>query len=699
MYIAGRERKVIEFLLQAQEDVTVKEIANVLEVSERTIHRDLKSIEKVMVHHNLELTKKSGVGLRIIGDKNDKEQLELTLANGTLSDFIPEERRTIILASLLGAKEPIKLFTLAAELNVTIATVSHDLDQLEGELANLHLSLLRKRGYGVKVEGDEANKRAAISKLITTHVDPFEFVSLVKENIQKKSNQQLKTISDRLLGLVNPNMLSAIETRVEQARDELPHELADSAYIGLVVHLALAMERLQKGEKIKFDQAFLKQIEGTKEYDIAKKMIEDLAVSLTIDIPDDEIGYITMHLMGAKLRVDQHYLVEDASLDIAFQIKELIKYVGSQLEVDLTENTSLLNDLIAHLKPTIYRLKQGMNINNPLIEDITRDYLDLFHLIQSGVDDIFPDMTFPDDEIGYLVLHFAAALMHDEEELELSALVICSSGIGTAKILATKLKQQIQEIKQVENISLFDLKRINSAPYDIIVSTIPLKGFAGDYILTSPILTQAEVHRIKKKVRQKKLAYKAKNNQVGSKPKREDTGFIPQLEAMQNYSKVILELLASFHVKQITEKRSMEAILHLIGNELAGNQIIQDKENVIKKLLEREKVGGLGIPTTSLALFHTRSKDVIRLSFTIYSLSHPIKVQGMDGEKIKMDTLLLMLAPEVTHKEVLEVLSYVSSLTIQGEASVNLFTSGNEAQIKQFLSQQFHTFLHEKNLL
>lgn len=700
LYVSGRERKILELLLHAKEDMRVKEIAEVLDVSERTIHRDLTSIEKILSDHKLELLKKSGIGLRVAGDENDKRQLEFALSNASASDYTSEERRTIILSTLLDAKEPIKLFALANELKVTIATISHDLDQLEKDLANFNLPLIRKRGYGVKIEGNEANKRAVISHLISKNVDPFEFISLLKENLEKKSKRPVNVISNRLLGLVNPETLSTIENRVEQTRSELPHELADSAFIGLVVHLALAIERLQKGDKIKFDKVFMKQIEGTKEYVIAKKMIRNLEISLSMKIPDDEIGYITMHLMGAKLRIDHNYLIEDSSLDIAYKTKELISFVESHMEVDLAENATLLNDLVAHLKPMIYRLKQGMNISNPLIKEIKQDYADLFLLIQEGVDEIFPDMKFPDDETAYLVLHFAAAILHGEGKFDLSALVICSSGIGTAKILSTKLVQQIPEIKEVENKSLFDLKHLNLGNYDIVISTIPLRDYAGEYILASPILTKAEVHRIKKVIRQKKLVYKTSSKKKAASviETKSGTDYIPRLEAMQNYTKAMLDLLTAFHVKKINEKSSVESILRLACNELEGNQLIKDKENVLDKLLKRELLSGLGIPNTSLALFHARSTDVIRPSFSIHSLDHPITVRGMDSKNMKMDTLLLMLAPKVTDQETLEILSYLSSLIIMGQESINLFESGNETQIKQFLSEQFHQFLQEKNI-
>ncbi|PAV31278.1 transcriptional antiterminator [Virgibacillus profundi] len=700
MYLPGRERKVIEFLLNAKEAITIKEIAKALGVSDRTIHRDIKSVEKLMADYNLKLKKKAGVGLQIIGDKRDKQKLERLLANVASSNFTSDERQAVILSTLFDTNEPIKLHALASELKVTVATISNDLDQMEEELADYQLQLIRKRGYGVKVEGDEGDKRAAISNLISKYVDPFDYISLLKESIQKKSQQQLNTISNRLLGLVNPENLNVIEKRVELVREELPHELADSAYIGLVVHLSLAIERLQKGDKITFDKVYMKQIQGTKEFEIASNMIKDLEVSLSMDIPDDEIGYITMHLMGAKLRINQHYLMEDSSLDIAYKARELIQYVSTQLDTDLSDDAPLLNDLVAHLKPTIYRLKQDMNIKNPLIEEITRDYSDLFYLIRKGVRDLFPDMEFPDDEIGYLVLHFAAILLTSEIRTDLHALVICSSGIGTAKILATRLMQRVPEIKQVDNKSMFDLEDIHTDSYDIIVSTISLTGFDGDYIHASPMLTQSEIHRIKKLIRQKRLNFKPEKSPVKSKQaKVHNDNFIPKLEAMQNYSKAILSLLNSFHMTQITEKKSLESILSMACNELKKGKWLTNSENVFKKLLKREQISGLGIPDTSLALYHTRSAGVYKPSFSIYSLSHPLTIKGMDGENMKMNTIVLMLAPEVTHQEVLEALSFLSSLIIQGQESIKLFESGNESHIKQFLSEQFQKFLQEKNII
>jgi len=543
-------------------------------------------------------------------------------------------------------------------------------------------------------------KRAALSHLIAKHVDPFEFISRIKKNIQNKSQDQLSSISNRLLGLVDQENLEVIKKRVELAREELPYELADSALIGLVVHLALAVKRLQKGENIKFDQTYLKQMEETEEYRLAETMIRDLEEELSMNIPDDEIGYITMHLLGAKLRSDPTSMYRDSNEDILFYANELIRFVSGQLDTNLSGNTQLLNDLVTHLKPSVYRLKQHMTIKNPMLMEIKQDYDDLFGIVREACEKSFPNLEIPDDEIAYLVLHFAAALLNNEQNINLKTLVICSSGIGTAKMLSTKLMQRIPEIKQVDNRSIFDLKHLDLNAYDIIISTIPLNDVEHDYLLISPMLTKSEGHRIEKKIRQRKLSVRSGRIDKAWKGKEQvHADYLVQLEALQNYSQVILHVLQTFQVYHVRTAQTLESILRHACRMLEKAQIIRNPENVYTKLRNREQASGLGVPSTSFALYHTRSSDILKPSFTIHRLEESLQIRGMDGEMMRINSLILMLAPEMTYQEVLETMSFLSSLLVQDQDSVSLFESGDEAEIKQFLSVRFHQFLKEKNLV
>ncbi|GAE92068.1 mannitol operon activator [Gracilibacillus boraciitolerans JCM 21714] len=703
MYISGRERKLIELLLSYQEPITIRKLAGELNVSERTVHRDLKNTEEILQQYGLEVSKKSGgVGISIVGQEDNKSRLKLATFHLEHTDYTPEERQAMILTTLLETKEPIKLYTLATELQVTVATVSNDLDMLDGILEKYGLKLIRKRGYGVKVEGgEEGNKRSVISYLISKHVDESDVITLLRKNIEKQSQEQTDTISNRLLGLVDRTKLSIIEQTINRVRNKLPYELADSSYVGLVVHLALAMERLQKGgENIQFDKNYLNELSISEEYRIAKDIILELEQVFQISIPNDEIGYITMHLLGAKLRYDHEYLLEESSLDIAFKAKELIEYVGKRIDRQLFEQDHILNDLVAHLKPAIYRLKQGMNIKNPLAQEIEDDYQEIFSVIEEAVKNIFPELIFPKEETAYLVLHFASALLKMEEKLSLRALVICSSGIGTSKMLATKINQQIAEIATVDNYSLFELDKLNLDNYDLIVSTIPIKHIERDYILASPILSKSEIHQIKSRIRKikmkKSILTSGHSNKLNTK-REYPLNTLLRLQMMQQYTNEILPILEDFYVDRFNKQTALQHVLQDICNNLKHKNILKNSEKVVNNLIKRSEIGGLGLPGTSLALLHTRSEEVCKLSFTIHPLAEEILIEGMDGNPVYMKNLLLMLSPPADYNETgLEVLSYISGLLIKSEESKAVFQSANEKRIREYLAYQFNEFITEK---
>lgn len=696
LYISGRERKIIDFLLAEQDELPIKQLADNMGVSSRTIHRDLRGVEDILHGHALTLEKKSGVGIRVQGAEQDKRKLQITIASNVQTDFTPEDRQALILSKLLETTEPIKLVGLANDLNVTIATISNDLDRIENYLDEFDLSLIRKRGYGVEIKGNESNKREVLSHLILQNMDEFDFISLLKENIEKKSLHAVPTVSDQLLGMVDRDKLLAIEKVVESFRGTLPYDLADSAYMALVIHLALAIERLQQGGEIQISPEYLDNLRETKEFAISQNLTKELENLFNLAIPEHEVGYITMHLMGAKIRYDRDFLLEDTSMQTAFKAKQLIDYVSGRLNKDLHQPSRLLNDLVAHLRPTMYRLNQKMDIVNPLLGQLEHDYPELFVILEDAVEHTFPEITVPRDEVGFLVMHFASALLNLEGNQALSALVICSSGIGTAKMLAAKLQQEFPEIEYVHNSSLFELKDIDVNAFDLVVSTIPLKDFNSEYVHVNPMLPNKEVHRLQHVIKRYRITHEIKDAVQINKQALEDASDIRnRVERVQHYAAAIAHLLKGMAVTQI-DGNTIQKVLSQACYQLFENGIIEDKAEVLNELLRREQAGGLGIPNTILALYHTRNRQITVPSFTVYPLSNPIAVKGMEQDEIVVETVLLMLAPEVIDSEAMEVLSFISSLLIDDKESIYVLESKQEQTIVHYISNQLNTFLKEK---
>ncbi|WP_279626718.1 BglG family transcription antiterminator [Oceanobacillus kimchii] len=693
LYLSSRERHILKILLEAEKEMPVKDIADQLGVSIRTIHREIKKTEKVLEDYQLNLTKKTGTGIIIQGSLENKNVLQQAIEELSSAELTEEERQVILLYTLLQFRDPVKLFHLATELNVTIAMVSQDLNKLESQVKSFGLSLIRKKGYGVRIEGDEARKRSVLSHLISRHIDPFQYVEKLKERIQEDVAKS-DTISARLLGLVDADKLDKIEEQIQRMRHQLPYDLADSAYIGLVVHLALAIERLQKGDTIHFDDGYKEQIKDKQEYKIAAEIIDHLEEAFSLSIPEDEIGYITMHLMGAKLRENQNYLLEESSMDIAYKAKELIRFVSNEMNIDVTTNNRFLNDLTTHLKPAVYRLKQQMNINNPMIDEIKKDYVELFEVVDKAIQHVFPNIAFPDEEIGYIVLHFAAKFLQTDSQSDIKVLVICSSGIGTSKMLASKLKNTFPEISIANHQSLFDLNEETLSGYDVIVSTVALEDINRSYVLISPLLTDEEARKIKVELRKSKITAPIKKQQMERRNSQDD--FVAKLYSMQLYSKAMIQLINNLKVTTLAKNTDMLSYLQLIGKEIEQAEIVTQADFILEKLVEREQQGGLGIPLSQLALFHTRSEWVQGPYLRVYELEQPIYLKGMDNTPMMIKRILLMLAPQSSDSEVLNILSFISGLFIQKEENIRIFEYGTEEDIHQFLANEFQNFMNEK---
>ncbi|HWJ78643.1 MAG TPA: BglG family transcription antiterminator [Niallia sp.] len=692
MVISARERIILQYLVDNMEmDVTIRELADTIHVSERTVHRDLKNVEDILDNFHIKLNKKIGVGVRLIGSPNDIHLLKVSLLKQEYTEYTPDERILVALCTLLDNKEPIKLYTLAKELGVTTATVSNDLDKLEPIINSYNLVLLRKRGYGVELVGPEEDKRKAIRSLISDRFDVPEFLQMVKESIQKKSTNKIDSISERLLGLVQKEKLLKIEHIIEDINDQLPYPLADSSYVGLVVHIALALERIQRGENISLQDDYMEELAQTSEFEFAKVIGWRLERTFNIPIPEQEIGYITMHLRGAKIRFDNSIGIKDENLEIALLVKKLISRVEVLLNTKFHDNT-LFNGLLAHLQPTLYRLDKKMRISNPLLPEIKKDYPELFEIVKRATKQTIMEREIPDEEVGYLVLHFGSALNSAEISDDLSVLIICSSGIGTSKMLAAKIVSQIPSLKEVKTASVFELKNLSLDDYDVIFSTIPLEDMKQDYLLVNPILTDQDLEEVKSYLHRKSTKRPKRTPIDSSRDHGQQVNKdFNHLVKTAKQTKTLVDVLNDLSVWSFQkEELDLDTSLTFALKELQQKGKIVSEKDVFQALMQRAELGGLAIPDTSLALFHTTHSNVHDPSFNIIELNEMVNLKAMNGETEVVKRILLLLAPLNAGSEVMEVLSFLSALIIQSVNSIEMFKYGSKEELINFISNEFY---------
>ncbi|MCY9206244.1 BglG family transcription antiterminator [Bacillus atrophaeus] len=691
MYMTAREQKLMKLLLSQSRYVTVNEMAEAMQVSTRTIHRELKSIKPIMQRYNLTLDKQPGKGLKMVGSMEDKQKL-LTDLSHEQHEYSADERKLLILCSLLESQEPIKLYTLAKDLQVTNATVSYDLDELEEWISPFGLTLIRKRGYGIQLMGPEDAKRKIVGNLIVNRLDIQMFLEAVELNIKGKTDT-----SEKMFGVVSKGELLKMERVLFRLKEKTAYALSDSSYIALVVHLTFAMERIQLGETISMEAEELHTLKNTKEYSSALEIAGELEKAFGVTIPEAEVGYITIHLRSANRKYETEYKAQEIELEIALQTKRLIAFISEKIRMDLTENRSLYEGLIAHLEPAMNRIKEGMGIYNPMKEQIKRDYFLLYMAIEEGMEKSFPDMTFSDDEIAYLVLHFGSALEIKKEEAKIKALIVCSSGIGSSKMLASRLKKELPEIQSFDMSSLIELKDRDIGAYDMIVSTVPIPYENIDYIVVSPLLNEEDANQVKQYIKRKiPLILEKKRRPDNGRCKETDIpDTLKTAEKMGRYLDSIQHILKNFTVNNIDTKPDDEPLPHQMFRLLEAEGLIHDAKKAAVCLLEREKQGGLGIPETGMALYHLKNEEIVLPFFKIYDLSKPYEVNGMDGKPLSMSRVLVMMAPADLPAEGSEILSAISSAIIESKESMKAFQNEGEQALYQRLNMLFHAWMKE----
>ena len=174
-----RTRDILQLLLAEKNFRTTAELAAQLNVSGKTISRQLPKVEEALNAVGLRLEKKSGAGIKIVGSDVKRYALAKQLKSAEKREFTPNERRSVIISTLLSSREPIKLFALSSAVHVTDSTISNDLDKLEPWFRDQGLKLLRKPGLGVSLLGDERDLRRAIVRYIYEHVGEESLLNIM----------------------------------------------------------------------------------------------------------------------------------------------------------------------------------------------------------------------------------------------------------------------------------------------------------------------------------------------------------------------------------------------------------------------------------------------------------------------------------------------------------------------------------------
>lgn len=359
----------------------------------------------------------------------------------------------------------------------------------------LALNFNRKHGYNII--GNEHGKRNILilnlSQIISKHGWEY-LISHVK--YITNDNKNVKGNKDHEELLIIKNILSNCE-------ELLGVQYTDEVLESLSVYMYLFRNRIVNGKCVEMEDAEKDVLRETKQFEAAKYIAKQFERVFFVDFPIDEIYYITTHLLGAKVNAQQKDFEKSEIDGIHSMVGYMIKDFQHYACVIFQDFEGLASDLYLHMKPAYYRVKYGIEIENPLLYTIQQNYEEVYTLTKKVIHHFeeYVGKIVSDDEMAYITMHFGAWMRKEGivPSPRKTALLVCPNGIGTSRMLQYQLEQVFSSVDILKAISKREYES-NTFDVDCIITTTELEKGKIPIFMVNPILTDSEKASLLRKV-------------------------------------------------------------------------------------------------------------------------------------------------------------------------------------------------------
>ncbi|WP_370928506.1 transcription antiterminator [Leuconostoc mesenteroides] len=476
-----KERDLLIYLVDNSDRfVTSEELSTLLSLTPRTIRNYIKILKETLVSQGALLDAKPSLGYRLHISHpvtfdlflNKNYELSQWLINEDSNNI--SDRQKYILNKLIIENQKFLIDDLAEKLFVTRTTLSKDLSIIRKVLMPYRISVESKANIGVFITGLERDKRHFILDYFFSHSE-----NSIQHYMKNKSF--FKAISfDQITIIV-----------LDECREAGIH-LTDFTIQNIVLYIALSVQRLKCGFELQAAPVDINP-EIRNVSDVARKIFSRIESGLALKFPESEVDYLTIQLMaqGKNINIQNDGPLQ-RDLDMILQRIEL------ETDYPVTKDYALKKNIIEHLKPMIVRLEQGIQLKNPLLQEIKTNYLSEFMDTKRYIkwSPYLSQFDINDDEVAYLALHLMAAAEKYKNLNKPRALIICATGYGSAQLLNNRVEKEFGMYLNIVDIKgYYEVDDTTLSNVNLIISAIDLstRVFKVPVIQVSIFLTEADV--------------------------------------------------------------------------------------------------------------------------------------------------------------------------------------------------------------
>lgn len=448
-----RTYAILNRLINSEIPLSVKYLSSEFEVSERTIRNEIGTINELLIEYQLPLVesiRSRGMHLTLTNSQIRKIR-ELEKSKSEFKYLTREERVLDLILGIAFGKEPIFLNRKEEMYQVSKSSIAEDIRQVRRNLEYYHVKVVSIPKQGLQFQAKEQFIRAMLFSIISTILlsDDQEKKGIVFKYLNKGQFSYLDEIYSKFISNL-----------------EVSHYRTN---FNLLVYIWIA--RIQQGKYIsesEEDEGLVQQ--NNKVYRYINAVLNKVGVKINL-----EESYIYF-LLNTLNREDDYRPIN--WLDLQLLIMQFIQYVETETGIPFSKKEAQLQEaLYNHMISMVERIKNGLQLVNPLRDKIKQTYGVVYKVVESYLKTNESEFggSITEDEIAFLTIHFSTALseINQNNKYWYRAIVICNHGIATGRLLAENLKEYFN-IEVLAVLSSREINLVKKFDVDLVFSTVKM---------------------------------------------------------------------------------------------------------------------------------------------------------------------------------------------------------------------------------
>ena len=697
-HLMDNEAKILHLLVANHHYMAVEELAAKLGSSKRSIYYLLQRVSQLLIQNHIEPPRNiRGQGYYLPDTSRQAvTQLLTAVPVNPQSDgqrISAANRRLLMVTMLFTGKTPVTITTLMTLTGAARNTIVNDFSYLEHALKPRKISLIANtRGH--MLTGSELLIRNFFQDFLRAH---FPLPAWPVTSITDKSLQD--DVKD-IYGLTQ--MLNDWLHQTEKKRGQ---SFSDDAIRFLEMFYAMVLTRILNHRvllKNEFpaEPADRTELDTQQEYGMASDFLEQLGIH-----NQEEVFYLESLLLSSQLNEVSANSDAELKQSVRLATRAVIKNFKQLSEASFHDDDQLERELYVHLLSTYYRVKYQRQFHNAMVAAIQKNYPDVYTYTKMSIRPFekLNDQLLSDDEISLIPIYFGAQLYRTVSDSQ-TVLLVCSTGLGTSRLLKQQLESAFPELQLAGPITKQDFQRMSDKHYPLVLSTIPLQAENQPIIVVQPVMNEEELETLRKKLVARNIITATETNNrlsalldviADNTEIKNQTALVTGIKEVlsfairplgtydRRYQPLLSELINPDTI-QFKQAKAMdwEQAITVAASPLERNGNI--KKSYIAAMISNVKKNGPYINIGDrVALAHARPEDgVTKLGMSFMKLDKPIPLID-DDHPIQL-IFVLAAADSRSH---LKALSELASILGDKQRLQRLYTADSPADIEQIIAE------------